>query len=147
MKTLSRTLTVAGMATVLTAFAGATAAQAATTTELPASGTLLGGGAGVSVTVDVDCEAGWTGSVWVEAAQVVDGNRLATGMGYSDSVECTGEVESLEVVILAGADYVPFDEGDAVLRVSASACSTEACEQSVAAGVVPFEDDGGHDDE
>jgi hypothetical protein len=140
MKTLARTSTVAGFATLLTAFVGATAAQAATVT-LPDDGTLLGDGAGVSVSVEFDCDAGWTGSVWVEAAQVVQGDRLATGMGYSDSVDCDGGTESVDVVLLAAGDYIPFTDGDAVVRVTVSACSTAACEQAVEAGVVPFNDD------
>jgi hypothetical protein len=140
MKTLARTSTVAGFATLLTAFVGATAAQAATVT-LPDEGTLLGDGAGVSVSVEFDCDAGWSGNVWVEAAQVVQGDRLATGMGYSDTVDCADGMESVDVVLLAAGDYIPFADGDAVVRVSVSACNTQTCEQAVAAGVVPFNDD------
>ncbi|MDI3329135.1 MAG: hypothetical protein QJR09_00165 [Micrococcus sp.] len=140
MKTLSRTCTVAGLATVLTAFAGATAAQAATVT-LPDEGTLLADGAGISVSVSFDCDSDWTGSVWIEAAQVVEGHRLATGAGYSDSVDCGDGEESVDVVLLAAGDYVPFTDGDAVVRVTVSACNTETCEQAVEAGVVPLQDE------
>lgn len=140
MKTLSRTCTVAGLATVLTAFVGATAAQAASAT-LPDDGTLLADGAGVSVSVSFDCEADWTANVFVEAAQTVNRDRVATGMGFSENVECEAGEESVDVVILAGGDYIAFQEGDAVLRVSVSACNTETCDQAVAAGVVTFSED------
>jgi hypothetical protein len=147
MKTLSRTFTVAGFATLLTAFVGATAAQAATSATLPDEGTLLGDGAGVSLSVDFDCDAGWSANVWVEAAQRTGGDKVATGMGYSTTVECADGEESVDVVLLAAGDYLAFEEGDAVVRVSVSACGTETCDQAVAAGVIGFSEDGDHDDE
>lgn len=140
MKTLSRTCTVAGFATLVTAFAGATAAHAASVT-LPADGTLLGDGAGVSVSVSFECDADWVANVWVEAAQRVHGNRVATGMGYSESVDCSDGTGSVDVVLLAAGDYLAFTEGQAVVRVSLSTCSPESCEQDVAAGVIRFEDE------
>ena len=103
MKTLSRTFTVAGFATLLTAFVGATAAQAASSAILPDEGTLLGDGAGVSISVDFDCDAGWSANVWVEAAQRTSGDKVATGMGYSTTVDCAAGEESVDVVLLAGA--------------------------------------------
>jgi hypothetical protein len=139
MKTLSRMFTVAGFATLLTAFVGATAAQAASVT-LPEDGTLLGDGAGVTVSVSFDCEADWSGSVFIEAAQRSEGNRVATGLGYSDLVDCADGTESVDVVLLAAGDFLAFREGDAVVRVSVSACNAETCEQAVAAGVVQFAD-------
>jgi hypothetical protein len=141
MKTLSRTFTVAGFATLLTAFVGATAAQAATSVTLPDEGTLLGDGAGVSVSASFDCEAGWSANVWIEAAQRTDGDKVATGMGYSETVDCMAGEESVDVVLLAAGDYIAFEEGDAVVRVSVSACNTQTCDQAVAAGVVQVSED------
>lgn len=141
MKTLSRTFTVAGFATLLTAFVGATAAQAATSVTLPDEGTLLGDGAGVSVSASFDCEAGWSANVWVEAAQRTNGDKVATGMGYSETVDCMAGEESVDVVLLAAGDYIAFEEGDAVVRVSVSACNTQTCDQAVAAGVVQVSED------
>lgn len=141
MKTLSRTFTVAGFATLLTAFVGATAAQAATSATLPDGGTLLGDGAGVSVSATFDCEAGWSANVWIEAAQRTRGDKVATGMGYSETVDCAAGAESVDVVLLAAGDYLAFEEGDAVVRVSVSACNTQTCDQAVAAGVIQFSDE------
>jgi hypothetical protein len=145
MKTLSRTLTVAGFATVLTAFVGATAAQAASVT-LPGEGTLLGDGAGVTVSVTFDCDDDWTANVFIEAAQKAGGDGVATGMGYSESVDCANGTETLDVVLLAAGNYTAFAEGDAVVRVSVSACNAVTCEQAVAAGVTQFTDDNGDND-
>ncbi len=142
MKTLSRTFTVAGFATVLTALVGATAAQAASVT-LPGEGTLLGDGAGVSVSVSFDCDADWTANVFIEAAQKARGDGVATGMGYSESVDCASGTETLDVVLLASGNYTAFTEGDAVVRVSVSACNAVTCEQAVAAGITQFTDDDG----
>ena len=113
----------------------------ATSATLPDGGTLLGDGAGVSVSASFDCEAGWSANVWVEAAQRTQGNRVATGMGYSETVECAAGAESVDVVLLAAGDFLAFEEGDAVVRVSVSACSTQTCDQAVAAGVVQFSDE------
>jgi hypothetical protein len=76
---------------------------------------------------------------------VVQGDRLATGLGYSDVVDCADGTESVDVVLLAAGDFIPFTDGDAVVRVSVSACNTVTCEQAVAAGVAAFNDEDGDD--
>jgi hypothetical protein len=137
MKTLSRTCAVAGCAALLTGFAGITAAHAATIT-VPATGTLLVGGAGASVSVTFDCEAGRTADVFVDVAQKVDDQHAATGTGFTDTVmTCVEGEETAEVVVLVTGDYL-FTEGDALVKITLLACDPATCEITTTTGATRF---------
>ncbi|EMY34037.1 hypothetical protein D477_011746 [Arthrobacter crystallopoietes BAB-32] len=139
MKTLSRTCTAAGFAALLT-FAGTAAAHAASAT-VPDEGTLLADGAGFTVSIEIQCDSGWTANVIADAAQTVDGNRVATGGGGSSTIECDGGAATVEVAILAAGDYLAFTEGDAVLRIFMITCGTATCEQVIEAGEIELTED------
>ncbi|GLB68205.1 hypothetical protein [Arthrobacter mangrovi] len=134
MKTLSRTCSAAGFAALL-AFAGTAAANAATIT-VPDTGTLLADGAGATVSVSYTCSSGSTVSIFLDAAQTVGGNRVATGNGFSSTADCTGGTDSLDVTFLAAGDFVAFEEGTAAIRVVLISCDTQTCEQAIEAGEV-----------
>lgn len=134
MKPLSRTCVVAGCAALLTGFTGITAAHAASIT-VPATGTLPAGGAGASVSVTFDCEAGQSADVFVDVAQKVDEHHAATGTGFTDTVvTCAAGEETAEVVALVTGDFV-FTEGDALVKITLFACDTAACEITSTTGV------------
>jgi hypothetical protein len=132
MKTLSRTCTVAGCAALLMALAGATAAHAADVT-VPATGTLLADGAGVSLSITLDCDAGRTADLFVNVAQKVDGTHIAAGSVISDTVTCAAGQESVEVALLAAGDFA-FTEGDAAIQILLFTCDTTTCESNTATG-------------
>ncbi|HRO31375.1 MULTISPECIES: hypothetical protein [Micrococcaceae] len=132
MKTLSRTCMVAGGAAVLTALAGVTAAHAVSVT-VPDTGTLLVGGAGVSFSVTLDCEAGRTADLLVNVVQKVDGAHVATGGVISDTVTCAAGQETVEVALLA-AGHFAFTEGDAAVQILMFTCDTVACESTTVTG-------------
>jgi hypothetical protein len=134
MKTLSRTCSAAGFAALL-AFAGTAAAHAASVT-VPDEGTLLADGAGATVSVSFECSSGSTINIFVDAAQTVDDNRVATGNGFSSTADCNGAEDSLDVTFLAAGDYVAFEEGTAAIRVVLISCDTQTCEQIIEAGEV-----------
>jgi hypothetical protein len=134
MKTLSRTCSAAGFAALLT-FAGTAAAHAASV-DIPDEGTLLADGAGATVSVSFECDSGSTVNIFVDAAQTVDGNRVATGNGFSSTANCKGGKDSLDVTFLAAGDYVAFEEGTAAIRIVLISCDTQTCEQIIEAGEV-----------
>jgi hypothetical protein len=137
MKTLSRTCTLAGCTALLTALAGVTAANAAGVT-VPAKGALLVDGAGVSLSIALDCDAGRTADLFVSVAQKVDGTHIATGSVISDTVTCTAGQETVEVDLLAAGDFA-FTEGDAAIQVLMFTCDTTTCESSTATGQARLE--------
>ncbi|MDI3330243.1 MAG: hypothetical protein QJR09_05825 [Micrococcus sp.] len=151
MKTLSRTCAVAGCAALLLASAGAAvtgasatgaAATKAASVTVPEEGTLVADGAGVSLSVAFDCQAGWTGGVSVDAAQTVRGHRLATGSAFSADVDCADGEESVDVTAMGAGDFA-FTDGEALVRVTMFSCdaTSENCENTDATGVVQFMED------
>lgn len=136
MKTLSRTCAVAGCAALLTAVTGITAAHAASVT-VPQTGTLLAEGAGVGVSVTLDCEAGRSADVFVDVAQKVDEHHAAIGTAFSDTVTCVEGEETAEVDVLVTGDYL-FTEGNALVKITLFACDLSACESLTATGVTRF---------
>jgi hypothetical protein len=126
MKTLSRTYAVAGCTALLTALAGVTAANAASV-AIPAKGTLLVNGAGVSLSVSLDCAAGRDAVLFVNVAQKVDGTHVATGNTISDTVSCVAGKEKVKVDLLAVGDYA-FTPGDAAVQIFLATCDTATCD-------------------
>jgi hypothetical protein len=139
MKTLSRSCAVAGAAALLTAFAGTTAAYAASVT-VPDQGTLLADGAGVKLSVTFDCDSGWNADVFVNAAQKVGSHHAATGIAFSPAVACADGEETVDLTVLASGNFA-FTEGDAAVEVTVATCDPMTCELTTAVGEVRFEDD------
>ncbi|MCY1157424.1 MAG: hypothetical protein MOP51_444 [Citricoccus sp.] len=137
MKTLSRTCMVAGCTAVLTALAGVTAAHAASVT-VPETGTLLVDGAGVSLSVTLDCDAGRTADLIVDVVQKVDGAHVATGSALSDTVTCAAGQEAVDVALLAAGDFA-FTAGDAAVQIILFTCDTVTCEATTVTGQARLE--------
>ncbi len=136
MKTLSRTCAVAGGAALLSAVTAITAAHAASV-AVPQTGTLLAEGAGVSVLVTFDCDAGQTANLFVDVAQKVDDQHAATGTAVSDPVDCAAGEETAEMVLPVTGDFV-FIEGEALVKVSLFACDISTCDSMTTTGVAQF---------
>jgi hypothetical protein len=63
-------------------------------------GRLEARGAAVTVPTRVSCQAGATGSLWVQVTQNVRGD-LAIGEKYTPSVPCTGEFHKVDVTVVS----------------------------------------------
>ncbi|NKX50881.1 hypothetical protein HER39_09940 [Arthrobacter deserti] len=140
-----RTTTLSGLAGFATALGllfgaapGAAAAAADPTIELPDSGDLLADGAGASVTVTFQCEAGQSYNMFVELSQAVGEGRTASGAGFAGPGTCTGNAQTEELLVLAGGGFFAFRDGDAVARTSLSVCPSEQqmCSQAMDSGVL-----------
>jgi hypothetical protein len=134
----------AGCATILCVLCGTVPAAAATTPaaagltiQLPDRGELLADGAGATVTVTFQCEAGQSYNVFVELSQAVQGGRTASGVGFAGPATCTGNAQTEDLLLMAAGGFYAFRSGDAVARASVSVCPNEQlCSQSMDSGVL-----------
>ena len=87
---------------------------------------VLAKGAAVAVPVDVTCEAGLTGFLFVDVTQA-RGRFVANG-GGSIQFECTGGTQRIEVLVTA--NNTAFKKGTAIANaLLTTTCSTFPCEE------------------
>lgn len=95
--------------------------------ELGGEATLVARGAAVLVPVEVVCPAGSEfASVSVQVTQRV-GSRIASGFGGTGDLVCTGEPQTVEVLVQA--QNMAFKKGPAVAEASLFACNEFGCEE------------------
>ncbi len=87
-------------AIVATAVPAAAAGPVEASVAIQQQGRLEARGAAVTVPTRVSCQAGATGSLWVQVTQNVRG-ELAIGEKYTPSVPCTGEFHKIDVTVVS----------------------------------------------
>ncbi|MCG2620517.1 hypothetical protein LVY72_01165 [Arthrobacter sp. I2-34] len=140
----------AGCATVLCLLSGLAPAAAATpvaagiTVHLPDRGKVLADGAGVSVTVTFQCEAGQSYNMFVELSQAVLDGRTASGVGFAGPGTCTGAAQTEDLLLMATGGFYAFRSGDSVARATLSVCPNEQqCSQAMDSGVLELQESFG----
>lgn len=81
-------------------------------------------GAVVSVPITVLCAPGGSGSLSVEVVQAVK-DDIAQGRGFADTGPCTGNFQTVDVVVTAFAH--PFRRGTAFASASFIVCDGTGC--------------------
>lgn len=87
--------------------------------EVGDEATLIAKGAGVTVPVEVTCEAGATGFVDVQISQA-RGRHVANGFGFTE-VACEGTTQTVEVLVTAHGGA--FKRGTALAEARLAVCS------------------------
>jgi hypothetical protein len=113
--------------------------------DLAERGELLADGAGATVKVTFQCEAGQTYNVFVELSQAVLDGRTASGVGFANPGTCSGTAQTEDLLLLAAGGFYAFRAGDAVARATLSVCPNEQmCSQASDSGVIQLRESFGN---
>ena len=117
--------TMALVGPALPALAGDSPTHVPTDVEILDGASVLAKGAAVVVPVEVTCEEGQTGFLFVDVTQA-RGRFVANG-GGSSQVECTGEPQTIEVLVTA--NNTAFKKGTAIANAFLTTCASFPCEE------------------